>query len=1051
MKNLILSICLAFLSVQITAQKVDILGDAKITGQVEVMDTIIFSDGTQLASACLSALFDADSNTGIDVEKFPNEDTIRFFIAGTEVLKLDAKTLHLEANDKGVYIGKAAGQGVPGNSNTWNTVVGYEAGKNASAASSSTLIGAQAGGLGNGGSGNVMIGVASGSNNAGTNNTMIGISAGQLSGTGSQNTYIGQNAGWQSTGSNNIFIGQWAGQYLNANDNIAIGRHALSSNSSLGSLVAIGDSSLASNGIGATFPFQSIFNTAVGTKSLKRNRLGLANTAIGYLSLENNDQGIHNTGLGYRTLNNNVSGIYNTALGSLALHGNQSGQNNTAVGYEAGRFAGGSKNTFVGTLAGNNNVDGDGNVFIGNEAGLNETGSNRLVIANSGVPNPLIYGEFDSSMVRINGKLNINNVYDLPSTVGTAGQVLAYDGNGKAIWSNPNITSSFSDTDGDTYINLELNPDEDVIRFFADSAEIMQLGAGGTSVQVSNDQSVGVAIHATAHGLSGRAVVGEATLQQPGGHGGYFVSKGNSGVGVFGLADNTGSSTRGGFFESQSPNGYGVYGLASGIGNTANYGGYFQSFGANGYGVFAKATAGNGIGLYAQGVNTAAFLDGDVRTTGTLSLEQLGSDYSNGIEWKEASQTDFSLTYGNESQLRGLKIQEHIGTPSTLLYLRHTGKIGINTETPAYPLDIQGNEDADYIARIRNLSTTDQADGLLIELETSLTGNQNEFITFKSGSGVAGRIEGFKYNPNGNFTDRPDFSFPDYFDLTALNNMWEGGSYLLSEFATCVFSPTVCPPNPIPPFVPSCDECTDWLQLPLLNLNAMWAPQMLNTAFDDLSLAMDWGLKNGLQVALGDPYNIQLLDDPDYWDNIAFKKNGGITYGSKGADYAEWLERDQTEQKMQGGQIVGVRNGKISLNTDQAEQLLVISIQPIVLGNLPEESREEDYEKVAFLGQAPVWVIGQVASGDYIIPSGNHDGYGIPISPEEVTIEHVPHIIGRAWEDSKRPINLVNMAIGLKTNEMAFILQGLTSRMENLEDRMAAMEKHLGSDSLARK
>lgn len=1047
MKKLLTIAMLALLCLNTFAQKVDILGDAKITGQVEVMDTIVFSDGTQLATACLSALFDADQNTGIDVEKFPNDDTIRFFISGNEVLKLDTKTLHLVSNDKGVYIGKEAGKSISDLSDTWNTVIGYEAGKNATGASASTLIGAQAGGIGNGGSGNVMVGVAAGSSNAGSNNTMVGISAGQLSGSGSQNTYIGQNAGWQSTGTNNIYIGQWAGQYLSSNDNIAIGRHALSSNSILGSLVAIGDSSLASNGLGATFPFQSIYNTAVGTKTLKRNRLGLANTAVGYLSLENNDQGVHNTGLGYRTLNSNVSGIYNTALGSLALHGNQSGQNNTAVGYEAGRYASGSKNTFIGTLAGNNNIIGDGNVFIGNEAGLNEAGSNRLIISNSGTSNPLIYGEFDSTMVRINGKLNINNVYDLPSTEGTAGQVLAYNGNGKAIWSNPNITSSFSDTDGDTYINLELNPDEDVMRFFADSAEIVQLGAGGASMQVSNNQTAGVTVHATANGLSGRAIVGEATLQQSGGHGGYFVSKGNSGIGVYGLADNTGSSTRGGFFESQSPNGYGVYGLASGIGSTTNYGGYFQSFGANGYGILAKATAGNGIGLYAEGVSVAGYFDGDIQTNRNLVFEDLGTTFSKGITWSETMIPMFSMNYGKANGTTPtLQIDEHFGTTSTVLHLRSTGKVGINTTTPGHVLDIVGTADADHIVRIKNNSTTDDADGLLIDMETSQTGSGNHFITFRSDVGIAGRIEGFKYDANGNYSDRPDFSFPDYFDLTALNSMWEGGSYLLNEFATCVFSPTVCPPNPIPPFVPSCDECTDWLQLPQLNLNLLWAPQMLNTAFDDLSLAMDWGLKNGLQVALGDPYNMQLLDDPDYWDNIALKKNGGVTYGSKGADYAEWLEREDASQKMQSGQIVGVRKGKISLNTEDAEQLLVISMQPIVLGNLPAEDKEEDFEKVAFLGQAPVWVVGKVSSGDYIIPSGNHDGYGVPVSPEQITVAHIPLIIGRAWEDSNLPVNLVNMAIGLKTNELSQILINQDDRILRMENRLAQLESFLLRD-----
>ena len=54
-----------------------------------------------------------------------------------------------------------------------------------------------------------------------------------------------------------------------------------------------------------------------------------------------------------------------------------------------------------------NNINGTYNVFLGNKAGQNETGSNKLYIANSNTATPLIYGEFDNSIVGINGKLGI--------------------------------------------------------------------------------------------------------------------------------------------------------------------------------------------------------------------------------------------------------------------------------------------------------------------------------------------------------------------------------------------------------------------------------------------------------------------------------------------------------------------------------------------------------------------------------------------------------------------------------------------------------------------
>ena len=50
---------------------------------------------------------------------------------------------------------------------------------------------------------------------------------------------------------------------------------------------------------------------------------------------------------------------------------------------------------------------GSGNVFLGYEAGYNETGSNTLYIANSDTSSPLIYGDFGTGEVTINGNLTV--------------------------------------------------------------------------------------------------------------------------------------------------------------------------------------------------------------------------------------------------------------------------------------------------------------------------------------------------------------------------------------------------------------------------------------------------------------------------------------------------------------------------------------------------------------------------------------------------------------------------------------------------------------------
>ena len=66
----------------------------------------------------------------------------------------------------------------------------------------------------------------------------------------------------------------------------------------------------------------------------------------------------------------------------------------------------------------------------------------------------------------------------------------------------------------------------------------------------------------------------------------------------------------------------------------------------------------------------------------------------------------------------------------------------------------------------------------------------------------------------------------------------------------------------------------------------------------------------------------------------------GVTYVSKGADYAEWLPKANVSDEFKPGDIVGVKGGFISRNTTEAEKIMVISSKPIVLGNSPATGME---------------------------------------------------------------------------------------------------------------
>ncbi|UCE18932.1 MAG: hypothetical protein JSV84_00850, partial [Gemmatimonadota bacterium] len=182
-----------------------------------------------------------------------------------------------------------------------------------------------------------------------------------------------------------------------------------------------------------------------------------------------------------------------------------------------------------------------------------------------------------------------------------------------------------------------------------------------------------------------------------------------------------------------------------------------------------------------------------------------------------------------------------------------------------------------------------------------------------------------------------------------------------------------------------------------------------------------------------------------YWSNL------GVAFSSGSGDYAEWLQRVDADETLQPGDIVGVYGGKISKCTRGAQQILPVSTSPIVVGNMPQEEEEHLYEKVAFMGQVPVKVMGPVKEGDYIIPSGLEDGTGIAVSPELMTADEFSKIVGRAWSTSESPsLSLVNVAIGVNSGDVASIVKRqetqnrqLRSQVEGLSQRMAQLERTL--------
>jgi len=171
----------------------------------------------------------------------------------------------------------------------------------------------------------------------------------------------------------------------------------------------------------------------------------------------------------------------------------------------------------------------------------------------------------------------------------------------------------------------------------------------------------------------------------------------------------------------------------------------------------------------------------------------------------------------------------------------------------------------------------------------------------------------------------------------------------------------------------------------------------------------------------------------------------GVTYESGAADYAEWLPKTLPGERFVASDIVGIKDGKISKNTTNADHCMVISTKPIVLGNTPEVGKEKEYEKVAFMGQVPVRVMGKVALGDYILPSGKNDGLGIARKPKDLSPYEYRKVVGIAWSAGDSPVgfNVINVAVGMNHKTTAQVIEEQTNHIVIMEKEIDQMQTEI--------
>jgi trimeric autotransporter adhesin len=232
---------------------------------------------------------------------------------------------------------------------TYNTFYGHNAGLSNTTGLSNTFIGSQAGFANTEAWANTFLGRNAGYTTTGqesAGNTFIGYYAGYNNESGRDNTYVGARAGEQSTGSSNSFFGSNAG-YSNTTE---------------------------------------AFNSFFGAYAGYMNNGGYDNSFFGCSAGRKNKNGWDNSCFGYRAGHGNIDGYRNCYFGASAGGANESGSGNVFFGYGAG-----------------NHNEGSRSVFLGHMAGANEKGSDKLYIANSDTSFPLVWGDFGTRKLVVNG------------------------------------------------------------------------------------------------------------------------------------------------------------------------------------------------------------------------------------------------------------------------------------------------------------------------------------------------------------------------------------------------------------------------------------------------------------------------------------------------------------------------------------------------------------------------------------------------------------------------------------------------------------------------
>jgi len=489
-------------------------------------------------------------------------------------------------------------------------------------------------------------------------------------------------------------------------------------------------------------------------------------------------------------------------------------------------------------------------------------------------------------------------------------------------------------------------------------------------------------VYGQSDSANGRGVYGKATAGSGSTYGVYGSSDSDQGTGVAGHAGAASGFTKGVWGTTNSPNGMGVSG-SNYAANGAAYGVYGSSSSDQGSGVYGWVTSGSGTtyGVVGRSASTEG--------TGVFGWATASSDYTYGVR----GQSDSALgrgVYGHASATSGTTYGMYGYAHST----SGRGLYGVADAASGETYGAYGRSNSTAGRGVYGYASAGEGTTYGVYGLSDAPDGRGVF-------GIASSSTGTNYGVRGG-TNSPD---------------GYGGYFLGRLYANASINSTATPDNHV---------------ALIRNSSTGSSPDVL-------------ALKVGTTADPGDAINFVTFFKGDDTGVGAIEGNGsgGVTFKTGSADYAEFLPRLDPAEALQPGDVVGVFDGRVTRATQCADQVLVVSSGPIVLGNDPGDEGAGSYEKVAFLGQVQVRVRGPVAAGDLIVPSDLEDGTGIAVSPQAITAEQFAQAVGQAWASSEgEGVKTVLVAVGLLHHDPT--VTQMAERIDALEARLSALEGEAG-------